>query len=151
MRLRFGECPCPQVHATPSGRCSDWPTERTLVSMLGDPGVVVWPSGFLEAWGYQGQQTTHVQEQSGLLALPPSEQSQKTIRFWKMCGLLALVPKAGHRRCKICRVGPQPSCAQNDFQFCSWPPPSPGGGSGLQRSLGNRTLWADSGPDPGGM
>ena len=48
------------------------PTTKTRLSYLTvqrDPGVVYWPSVFLEALGYQGQQTTHFPEQSGFVGL----------------------------------------------------------------------------------
>ncbi len=55
-----------------------------------DPDVVLGPSVFVGGLGYQGQQTTHVQENVGFLALPPKLAWPKNHVFLENVWLLGL-------------------------------------------------------------
>ncbi len=66
-------------------------------------GVPKWclAKRFVGGLGFQGQKNTHVQENSGLLALPgfaaEGGKAKKTISVLNMLGCLALVPQASKK------------------------------------------------------
>ncbi len=68
-----------------------------------DPGrarcvsVVLWPSWFLETWGTKAEKTHIFKNRVFLLALPPKAAEPHNICVWRLCGVLALVPKASKK------------------------------------------------------
>ncbi len=80
----------------PQNKAGVWGGRQPTQGGGGFPGLgsrrYFWPSVFFGGLGYQGQQTTHVQEERCFWALPPS--GQNTTLSLKMCGFLALVSQA---------------------------------------------------------
>jgi hypothetical protein len=71
-------------------------TQAVCVASQRDPGVVCWPSCF-GGLGYQGQDTTHVEETNGFWPCRRRRQGQQTTIFLKVCDCLSFVPQASNK------------------------------------------------------
>ncbi len=79
----------------PCGRLTKW---SQSCGPQRDPEVVVWPSGFWEAWRAEANKNTPRQEENALCwHCRLRQQGQKNSSFLKMCVLLASVPQASKK------------------------------------------------------
>ncbi len=62
-----------------------------------DPEVVFWPSVFLKAWGTKAKQPDIFRKILVFWPCRLRRQGRKTILFLKMCGFMALVPRASKK------------------------------------------------------